>query len=180
MRVLVLAVLFAALALPATARAEVASASPSAFTLTAEADVGVPPAAAWRSLTQIGSWWNAAHSYSGEGRRLRLDAQAGGCFCERWGEGQSVEHARVVMVMEHNGVRTLRMIGALGPLQDMGVTAVWTFVIAPTAGGSKITMTYRVAGEPGVGLNHLAGPVDGVLMEQFGRLVRYTTTGAPT
>lgn len=124
-------------------------------------------------------WWNAAHTYSGDARNLHLDARAGGCWCERWGQGQSVEHARVVMVSEHAGARTLRLVGGLGPLQELGPSAVMTFRVAPDADGARIEVTYRVAGDPGLGLDHLAPPVDQVLMEQLGRLARYLDTGSP-
>lgn len=164
-------VALAALALlPSSARAEIVASSPSAFELRAERLVAASPDQAWRALVHIGQWWDPLHSYSGEGRNLTLDARAGGCFCERWGRGQSVEHARVLMVMEQGGARTLRLAGALGPLQAMGVAAILTFTIAEDPNGAKLTMTYRVSGDPGLELNQLAPAVDGVLMGQFERL----------
>jgi uncharacterized protein YndB with AHSA1/START domain len=172
------AVFAAALALLASpARAEVVSASPSAFVVRTEAVTQASPEQAWRALGQIGNWWNSAHTYSGDSGNLSLAMRAGGCFCERWARGQSVEHGRVVLAMEREGVRTLRFIGALGPLQEIGVTGVMTFVIAPDPGGAKITMSYRVAGDAALGLDALAPPVDGVLTEQFARLVGYSNTG---
>ncbi len=161
-----------------SAFAEVAAVSPSTFTIRAEADVPAAPNPAWRSVTQVDRWWNGAHTYSGSARNLRLEPRAGGCWCERW-DGQSVEHMRVVTVMEHEGVRTLRTVGGLGPLQEMGVSGVLTFTIAPHASGAKITMVYRVAGDPSLTLDQIAQIVDGVLMEQFGRLIRYTRSGSP-
>ena len=168
-----------ALALPAPARADVASASAGAFTLRREADVSKSPDEVWRALGQIGRWWNGEHTYSSNSNNLRIDLNAGGCFCERW-PGGSVQHGQVIMAFEHEGVRTLRLYAALGPLQDMGVDAVWSFTITPRPGGAHVVMVYHVAGDPGLGLNNLAAPVDGVMMEQFGRLIRYIDTGAPT
>jgi len=172
---------FATAALLATplARAEVTASSPSSFTIHSEADVASLPQEAWRDLTRIDRWWNSAHTYSGDASNLRLDARAGGCWCERWGNGQSVEHMRVVAVIEHEGTRTLRLIGGLGPLQEMGVTGVMTFTVAPLPNGAKITMDYSVSGDSGRALNSIATPVDSVLMEQFGRLTRYTGSGTP-
>lgn len=158
--------------------ADVASATPSTFVIRAEADVPASPPQAWRAVTQVGRWWNNEHTYSGNGHNLRLDARAGGCWCEQW-DGQSVEHMRVVLVMEREGARTLRAVGGLGPLQEMGVSGVLTFTVAPHALGAKITMTYRVSGDPGLTLDQIAPLVDGVLMEQFGRLIRYTSSGSP-
>ncbi len=179
MRVLYVLAAIAALMAPHSASAEVASASPGAFLLRAEAVAATSPEQAWRAIREIPRWWSSAHTYSGDAGRMSLDARAGGCFCERWGRGQSVEHGRVVMVMEHEGVRTLRISGALGPLQDMGVSGVMTFVVAPDSGGAKISMSYRVAGDAGLALHELAPPVDQVLMEQFGRLIRYVGSGNP-
>ena len=174
-----IAALIALICVAAPARAEVTSASPSAFVIQAEADVAASPAETWRRLLRVEHWWNSAHTYSGDARRLSLDPRAGGCWCERWGEGQSVEHMRVVLVMENEGIRTLRAVGGLGPLQEMGVNGVLTFTVAPLASGAKITMTYRVTGDAALGLDQIAPGVDGVLLEQFGRLSRYSATGSP-
>lgn len=174
-----LAALIALFCVAAPARAEVTSATAGAFVIQAEADLEASPADTWRALTRIERWWNSSHTYSGDARRLSLDPRAGGCWCERWGDGQSVEHMRVVLNMEHEGVRTLRLVGGLGPLQELGVNGVLTFTVAPHASGAKITVIYRVSGDPGIGLDQLAPLVDGVLLEQFGRLSRYSATGSP-
>jgi uncharacterized protein YndB with AHSA1/START domain len=174
-----IAAAFAVFLLASPARAEVASSSPSSFQLQAEAEIAAPPERVWRDLQRIGRWWNASHTYSGDASRLRLDARAGGCWCERWGDGQTVEHMRVVLVMEREGVRTLRAVGGLGPLQEMGVSGVLTFTVAPHADGAKLTMSYRVTGDPSLNLNQLAPLVDNVMMEQFGRLSRYSASGSP-
>lgn len=159
------------------AQAEVVSASPGAFLLRAEAETSASPEEAWRTLSRLNRWWNSEHTYSGDARRLSVDLRAGGCWCERW-DGQSVEHGRVLLVMEQEGVRTLRFDTALGPLQELGVSGVLTFTIAPHASGAKITMTYRVAGDAGLGLDQIAPLVDTVLTEQFGRLVRFSSSGS--
>ncbi len=169
---------FAMLLLASPAHAEITSATPSAFLISAEADVAASPDEVWNNLKHIERWWSSAHTYSGNAANLRLDARAGGCWCERW-DRQSVEHARVVLVMEHEGVRTLRVVGGLGPLQDFGVSGVLTFTVAPSGDGSKLNMTYRVTGDTGLRLDQIAAPVDGVLMEQFTRLSRYSASGSP-
>jgi uncharacterized protein YndB with AHSA1/START domain len=179
MRFMIAAAAFAAFFAAAPAQAEVASATANAFLIQAEAEVATTPERAWRSVGQVGRWWNSAHTYSGDARRLQVDLRAGGCWCERWGDGQSVEHGRVVLVMEHEGVRTLRVNAPLGPLQEMAVNGVLTFTVAPHANGAKITLTYRVSGDPGLTLDQIAPLVDGVLMEQFGRLSRYSASGSP-
>lgn len=167
------------MAFASAANAEVTSASPSAFVIHAQATTTAPPARAWRALTHVERWWSSEHTYSGDARRLSLDPRAGGCWCERWTGGQSVEHARVVLVMERDGVRTLRVAGGFGPLQQMGAAGVLTYTVSAAAGGSQIEMTYRVSGDSGLALDQIAPIVDQVLGEQFGRLVRFSETGSP-
>jgi uncharacterized protein YndB with AHSA1/START domain len=166
------------LALAAPAAAEVAEASSSHFMLRGEMTTDAAPDQTWRALQRIGRWWNRAHTYSGDAANMRLDPRAGGCWCERWGGGQSVAHGRVLLNLEAGGVRTLRLDAPLGPLQEMGVAAILTFTLAPHNQGTKITVTYRVNGDPSLGLDQLAPLVDTVLMEQLGRLGRYSEAGA--
>lgn len=177
MRFALIAAALAAFAIATPARADVASATPGAIVLRAEADVSATPDRAWRALTQVGRWWGSDHTYSGDARNLRLDPHAGGCWCERWREGE-VEHMRVLATFEHEGTRVLRLEGGLGPLQEMGVAGILTFTVTPREGGAKITMTYRVSGDSGLGLDNIAPGIDGVLMEQFGHLIRYADSGA--
>jgi hypothetical protein len=170
--------LLAALALTAiftspSAQAAIVESGPGAVLLRYEAVAPATPDQAYRALGQLPRWWNVEHSYSGDARRMSFDLRAGGCLCERWG-GNSVEHARVLLVLAHGGGHTVRLAGALGPLQEMGVTGIMTFTIAPDPQGAKIVMTYRVSGEPGLALQNIAAPVDGVLQEQFDRFIRYT------
>jgi hypothetical protein len=178
MRLVAVALCLAALFTPLSAHADVAAATPTSFLIQAEADVSATPDQVWRRLARVESWWSDGHTYSGDASNLSLQARAGGCWCERW-DGQSVEHGRVVMAMNHEGVRTLRVNAALGPLQDMGATGVLTFTIAPLASGAKITMTYRVSGDVGLGLDQVAPHVDLVMMEQFTRLSRLSAPGSP-
>jgi hypothetical protein len=177
MRLVIAIAALACLFWAAPARADGARAGQTGFIVSADTTVSTTPERAWRALLRPGRWWSSEHTYSGDAGRMSLDARAGGCWCERWRGGQSVEHGRVLLVMEREGVRTLRLLGALGPLQEMGVSGVLTFTVAPDPAGAKITMTYRVAGDAGLGLEQLAPLVDMVLMEQFGRLARFTASG---
>ena len=76
-------------------------------------------------------------------------------------------------------MRTLRFEAALGPLQELGARGVLSFSVSASQTGSRIRMSYRVAGDAGLGLEALAPIVDAVMMEQFGRLSRLCTTGSP-
>jgi hypothetical protein len=162
----------------APARADVVSATPSAFVLHAEQTVSAGPAQAWAKLARVGDWWNSEHTYSRNSHNLSLDLRAGGCWCERW-NGGAVEHARVLLVMNRDGVRTLRLDAPLGPLQEMAVNAILTFTVAPDPAGAKITMTYRVSGDASLSLDQVGPGVNGVIMEQYGRLIRLVTSGSP-
>ena len=90
------------------------------FLVTVRHEVKAPPPRLYAALGEIDRWWNGSHSYSGQAANLSLARQAGGCFCERWGNN-SVEHARVVIALED---RMLRLEGALGPLQALAVNGV--------------------------------------------------------
>lgn len=129
--------------------------------------VNARPDAAWRSLVRVSSWWDPAHTWSGSARNLRLEPRAGGCFCEKLREGGSVEHARVVFAQPG---RLLRLDGALGPLQEMPVSGVLTYTFAPDGPGTRITMSYHVAGALSMEAAKLAPLVDQVMQGQFERL----------
>ena len=175
--VLSLAALIAC-ATAAPAHADVVSATPSTFVLRAEQTVPASPAQAWAKLSRIGDWWNSEHTYSGNAHNLTLDLRAGGCWCERW-SGGAVEHARVLLVMNRDGVRTVRLDAPLGPLQEMAVNAILTFTISPDPAGAKIAMTYRVSGDASLSLDQVGPGVNAVIMEQYGRLIRLVTSGSP-
>ena len=155
------------------ADAETSQVSASGFLVTVRHQVKAPPPRLYAALAEVDRWWNGSHSYSGQAANLSLVRQAGGCFCERWGNN-AIEHARVVLAMED---RTLRLEGSLGPLQALAVKGVLTFTLTSKDGGTDLVVTYRVAGNEAAGLQPLAGPVDRVISEQVGRLVAYVETG---
>ncbi len=169
------------------AQAEATAVSGSGFTSSFRSEIKVAPAQAWPAVVQLPRWWNPAHTYSGQGPNLSLDAQAGGCMCERWrdaaGASHSVQHAQVVLAQEG---RVLRLNGAFGPLQDLAVVGVLTIVTTtgtPTGTGADagrhfLRMTYRVAGGTEAGLDKFAPAVDGVIGEQFKRLKALIETGS--
>jgi len=140
----------------------------SEHTLVLEAD----PMRAYQALTdEVGRWWDAAHSYSGEASNFSLDARAGGCFCESLPNGGSVEHMRVVLAKPG---AMLRMQGGLGPLQAMGVTGSMSFELTADDGGRTVLRyRYAVSGASVSGLAELAEPVDRVQLGQLKRLAAY-------
>ena len=166
--------LLAMLAGPASAHT--GNVTPHGFISIFRDEIGVQPAELWRAITQLPRWWSSSHTHSGQAANLSLDVQAGGCWCERWGDGQSVEHGRVVLVMPQ---RTLRVYANLGPLQELPVRGVLTFTIAMQESKTILRLTYRVSGPPDAGLDKLAPLVDQVIGEQFKRLKSLAETGRP-
>ncbi|MFC7536693.1 ATPase [Sphingomonas sp. GCM10030256] len=162
-------ILFLLTALLATpAAAEVKSSSANAFEIEHRVQTVVPPTALFDAFGRIGSWWSPDHTYSGDAANLSLKLVAGGCFCERLKGGGGVEHLRVSYVdpVKHMAV----LSGALGPLLFEGATGAMTVRVEPIAGGSRLTLNYRVAGFVQGNGAKLAPLVDQVLGEQMKRL----------
>lgn len=147
----------------APALADVKAKAPDAMVIQIKGEVALDRDAAWARLLDIGSWWNGGHTYSGDAVNMKLDAMAGGCWCELWVGGE-VEHGRVVLVMP---LSTVRLDAALGPLQEMGVTGAMTLSLSDGAAGkTAITLDYKVSGSSQSGLDGLADIVNQVLSEQ--------------
>ena len=159
------------LLLAASAHAELTSVSPTGFTSTFRRDVQATPAQAFDAIGKLPQWWNARHTYSGESKNLRMALKAGDCFCEDWGDGSSIEHARVLLVMKN---QLVRMEGGLGPLQELGVNGVLTMSTGAADGKTFVRMVYRVSGAPEAGFEKLAPIVDRVMGEQFSRWANFT------
>jgi uncharacterized protein YndB with AHSA1/START domain len=167
MQRLVIALLLSLTAGPVAA--DVVDRSPNGFTIKGTAQVAAAPDAAFRALVDVGAWWDRDHTYSGDARNLSIVPQPGGCFCERSANGAGVEHGRVVNVAPGS---LLRLQGALGPLQQLGVSGSLSWEITKAAGGSTITMTYAVGGYS-PSLETLAPLVDQVMMRQLSLLKAY-------
>jgi uncharacterized protein YndB with AHSA1/START domain len=163
---------FAFAVLAATpAVAEVKSATPAGFEVQAKATVPVSPAQAYAALGRIGDWWNSEHTYSGKATNLRLDARAGGCFCETVPNGNgTIEHMRVIYAQPG---QTLRLQGALGPLQGEAAVGTLTWALKPVPGGTEVTQSYVVGGYVRSGADKMAPLVDRVLAEQMARYQRH-------
>jgi len=158
-----------------TATAAVSETRENGFTIEATVLVEAKPASVYRDLTRVALWWHPEHSWSGSAKNLKLEPKAGGCFCEKLADGGSVQHGRVIFAQPG---KLLRLEGALGPLQDMAVTGVLSFVLAPDGPGTRVTMTYRVAGAPTMDPAKLAPLVDQVMGIQLNRL-RDFASGRP-
>lgn len=152
--------------LAAPASAEVVSAGPNGFHVRQSAQLVVPPPAAFTAFSRVGSWWSGEHTYSGKAANLSMALNPGGCFCERLEGGGGIEHMRVSYV--DPGKRVV-FTGSLGPLLYEATAGVMDVQFERIAGGTKVTMDYRVAGFANGGAEKMAPLVDSVLAEQFKR-----------
>lgn len=158
------------------AAAEVADSSAGGFTVKSTFTIQASPAEVYRRLIHVGDWWDSEHTYSGDAHNLTIEEKAGGCFCERLADGGSVRHLEVLFVAPG---KTLRMGGGLGPLQGIASSGSMTIKLSRADGGTKLEMTYAVAGYLPSGMNTLAEPVDSVLTGQFTRLKNLSERGDP-
>lgn len=157
-----LAVFLAASLLAAPATAEVLESDHGGFASRHSALVAADRMAVWRELIHPEGWWS--HTWSDDSANLRLEARAGGCFCEvipagdGWPAG-SVEHMRVIAVFPGT---MLRMSGSLGPLQAEGMVGTLTVTLADEGEGTRITWDYISGGEAHYPPASLASVVDSV------------------
>lgn len=166
MRRTTMALLFTLVSL--TARGDVTDSAAGGFGIEHARTVPLAPAEAWTAFVdEVGQWWNGDHTWFGDASALSIDAQAGGCFCERGADG-SVTHLDVGMARPGH---TLRLLGGLGPLQELGVAGAMSidFEGEGEGRGTRLRLVYRVSGYTPGGLEAWAGPVDGVLAEQLDR-----------
>jgi len=162
---------------PGWAKSEVADASANGFTVKIILRVQAPPEDVYRRLIQnVGDWWSSEHTYSGNSHNLSIEGKAMGCFCEKLPNEGSVRHMEVVVLVPG---KSLSLTGALGPLQSIAATGNMGIQFSPADGGTRLDVTYAVAGYLPAGMNTWAAPVDSVLTEQFTRLKNFIEHGSP-
>jgi Polyketide cyclase / dehydrase and lipid transport len=149
------------------ATAEVISVASNGFEVRESVHVAAAPAKAYAALLLPARWWSSDHAFSRNAANLKLDARAGGCWCESLPDGGSAEHLRVVFAAPG---KTLRLRGALGPLQGMGVEGAMTWSVKSSGDGSDISVSYAVGGFAKDGFDEMSKAVDRVLGEQIERL----------
>jgi hypothetical protein len=165
--VLVACVLALPLVVGARAHAEVIDVAANGFEVRESVHVAASPDRAYAELLQPAHWWNSDHTFSGSAANLKLDARAGGCWCESLPDGGSVEHLRVVYIAPG---KALRLRGALGPFQGLAVNGAMTWSVKSNGSGSDILLSYVVGGYAKDGFDALAKAADHVLGEQIARL----------
>lgn len=172
------AIVTAFLFVPVLAQAEVVDSSSAGFTVRTTLSIQAPPDDVYRRfIRNIGDWWSPQHTYSGNAHNLSIEEKPAGCFCEKLPDGGGVRHMEVVNLAPGKSVT---LSGALGPLQSLAATGTMSVQFAPADGGTKLVVTYAIAGYLPAGMNTLAAPVDGVIAEQFTRLRSYVLHGDPS
>ncbi len=168
--------LFPLMLLSAPVSAAVVSADEHGFEIQNSVNLVVPQADAYEAFGKVGQWWNSEHTYSGDAKRMNLALRPGGCFCEPLEGGGGIEHMRVTYLQP--GERIV-MTGSLGPLLYEATSGVMDIKVERIAGGSKVTMNYKVSGFAKGGAAKMAPLVDQVLADQLKRFRVYAAGGAP-
>ena len=57
----------------AAASAEVVDKSPAGFTTKTTVAIAAPPAQVYAMLARVGEWWDPAHTYSGDAKRMTIE-----------------------------------------------------------------------------------------------------------
>jgi uncharacterized protein YndB with AHSA1/START domain len=154
------------------AQAEVKDSAAAGFTVENAREVPVDAAIAWKALVEdVDRWWPKDHSWWGTESVLRIEPNAGGCFCERATDGKRAALHMTVTYVEPG--KLLRMTGGLGPLQGMGLHGALEWRFSESGGKTKIVMWYRAGGYTPDDVGKLAPVVDRVQAQQLGALADY-------
>ena len=166
----ILAALIAFGATPATA--EIVASGEDGFVSHNEAIVAVSPQTAFEAMLNPADWWSSEHTYSGNASNMVMRGTVGGCFCEVIPDAGDnpdgeIEHMRVIYMAPYS---TLRLTGALGPLQSEAAIGVLTVTFEPAVEGTRITWDYVVGGYMRMPMDQMAPLVDQAIGEQLARL----------
>jgi uncharacterized protein YndB with AHSA1/START domain len=143
------------------------------FTLKIDTHIAGSPDKVYAALIEPARWWSSDHTFSGDANNLRLEPKAGGCWCETLPNGGSVAHLMVVYV---DPGKALRLRGALGPFQALGVAGALTWKLKAAADGTDLSVTYALGGYNKDGFAELSQAADGVLTAQVDRLKKLIET----
>lgn len=169
------AIVLSMAAIAGTAHAAVVDNTQEGFTIEQTIHIAAPPEAVYAALIVPAKWWSSEHTFSGSAANLKLEARAGGCFCENWADG-SVLHATVV---DAEPGKVLRLRGALGPFQGHGVDSALTFQLKAANGGTDITLNNSVGGYMKGGYAKWPALADVMFADQMYRLKQFIETGSP-
>ncbi|GAB3292667.1 SRPBCC domain-containing protein [Pseudidiomarina andamanensis] len=148
-----------------SAVADVMDSSKEGFTIEFKQTINASVVDVYSGLTDnVGQWWLDDHTWFGNGQSMQLDARAGGCFCEIFGDSQA-QHLQVAMIIPN---KLVRLLGGLGPLQGEGVSGVMEWRLNNLEETStELTVFYRVGGYTPNDLSQWAPAVENVLQQQM-------------
>ncbi|MBL8812961.1 MAG: SRPBCC domain-containing protein [Planctomycetaceae bacterium] len=152
-----------------TARADVTDVTDAGYTVEQTYQTSASADKVWETLVKPSKWWNSSHTWSGKAENLSLDLKPGGGWDETLPDGGFVRHMSVLFCQPK---KTLRLSGALGPMQEYPINGVLTVTLAEESGKTTVKVVYRTSGSFPRGLGKLAPVVDGVLKEQFSNLAK--------
>ena len=159
-----------------TARSDVTAAGDTGFSIHYTIPLDATPERTYQAIVEeVGKWWIADHTWSGDPANLSIEARAGGCFCEKLAGGGSMQHMQVTWAQPG---KEIRMTGGLGPLQMMGVHGGMQWLLKATEEGSVLEYNYVVTGFSPDGLGNLAPIVNTVQGQQVEALSAYLATPA--
>ena len=167
-KLIVLPTIVFLLSIPSLTQADVIAASSDHYQLQHTATSNHSPDKVWARLINPATWWHPDHTYSGDSANLSLVPHAGGLWSENWG-ANSVLHGSVLLIQENE---MLRLNAPFGPLQEMGVSVVWTISLSATESGTTVTFDEIANGTAASKLNELAPAVDFVKSEAIRRLTQ--------
>lgn len=157
-----------AIALTATAQAEVVKSDASGFIIQHTATVAKDAETVFAAMTNdVGQWWSSAHTFSSDAGNMHIDQN---CFCERW-DRNLVVHLDTAMWLQNSSVT---MEGGLGPLKGLGLDGTMIWSLSPADDdGTTISWKYYVNGFTDTDVVELAPVVDGVLAQQIEGLAAF-------
>jgi uncharacterized protein YndB with AHSA1/START domain len=155
-------------------QATVVESTANGFAIEQTAHISASPDKVYAALIKPAHWWNPQHTFSQHAANLSLDAKAGGCFCEKLPHGGSVQHLVVVFAAPGH---TLRLRGAMGPLQGQGVDGALTFTLTAKDGGTDLKLENTLGGYVKGGFASLPPGVDAMLADLVTHLKTYCETG---
>jgi uncharacterized protein YndB with AHSA1/START domain len=166
-----------AVAAAAAANGAVVDSGPSGFTIKISLNIQAPPATVYQKfVSNVGDWWNSAHTFSGSAKNLSIEQKPMGCFCEKLLDGGGVRHMEVLYVAPGKG---LVMSGALGPMQPLAAGGTLRLTFAAEGDATKFEATYSVMGYLATGMDKFAPLADGMLTGQLARFKNYVEKGDP-
>lgn len=151
-----------ALGVTTNAAGGVTESSSDGFTISLSQESQRSDAELWQRLQHPEIWWSSAHSWSGDAANMSVEMRAGGCWCERVGDGVVV-HGRILRI---DAGRAVLFDAPLGPLNEAAVSTRLSWRVE----NQRVVWRYQVFGALPMPVEQLAPLVEGVLAEQLRRL----------